>query len=88
LAVGFPTIESLDRIVGEVRPEIVPMPALHLAAKTHLRYRWAGGMRTRLLPGFFSGAQAAVSDAAVLTCDARRLRACFPTVELISPGTD
>ena len=90
LAVGFPTIESLDHFVAEVGLKIVPMPrsALYLAAKTHLRYRRAGGTRTSVLPDFFIGAQAAVSSAAVLTRDARRFRTYFPTVELISPETD
>jgi predicted nucleic acid-binding protein len=90
LAVGFPTIESLDHFVAEVGLKIVPMPrsAFYLAAKTHLRYRRAGGTRTSVLPDFFIGAQAAVSSAAVLTRDARRFRTYFPTVELISPETD
>lgn len=90
LAVGFPTIESLDHFVAEVGLKIVPMPrsALYLAAKTHLRYRRAGGTRTSVLPDFFIGAQAAVSSAAVLTRDARRFRTYFHTVELISPETD
>lgn len=90
LAVGFPTIESLDHFVAEVGLKIVPMPrsALYLAAKTHLRYRRAGGTRTSVLPDFFIGAQAAVSSAAVLTRDARRFRTYFPTIELISPETD
>lgn len=90
LAVGFPTIEALDQFVAEAQLRIVPMPrpALYLAAKTHLRYRRAGGTRTSVLPDFFIGAQAAVSNVAVLTRDARRFRTYFPTVELLSPDTD
>jgi predicted nucleic acid-binding protein len=87
LAVGFPTIESLDRFVADTELKIAPMPraALYLAAKTHLRYRQSGGTRTSVLPDFLIGAQAAVSNAPVLTRDARRFRTYFPTVELFSP---
>lgn len=90
LAVGFPTIESLDRFVADVDLKIVPMPraALYLAAKTHLRYRRSGGTRLNVLPDFFVGAQAAILNTAVLTRDARRFRSHFPTVELRSPDTD
>lgn len=90
LAVGFPTIESLDRFVADVDLKIVPMPraALYLAAKTHLRYRRSGGARLNVLPDFFVGAQAAILNTAVLTRDARRFRSYFPTVELRSPDTD
>jgi predicted nucleic acid-binding protein len=90
LAVGFSTIEALDRFVADVDIKIVPIPraALYLAAKTHLRYRRSGGTRTNVLPDFFVGAQAAVLDVAVLTRDARRFRTYFPTVELFSPDMD
>lgn len=89
LAMGFPTIESLDDFVADTRLKMVPMPtpALYLAAKTHLRYRRAGGTRASVLPDFFIGAHAAVSNAAVLTRDAR-FRTYFPTVKLISPEMD
>lgn len=87
LAVGFSTIESLDRFVSDVDLRIVPMQraALYLAAKTHLRYRQSGGTRTSVLPDFFIGAQAAVSSVRLLTRDARRFRTYFPTVDLFSP---
>ena len=90
LAVGFPTIESLDRFIADVELRIAPMPrsALYLAAKAHLRYRQSGGTRTGVLPDFFIGAQAAVSEAALLTRDARRFRTYFPTIEIISPDMD
>jgi len=90
LAVGFPTIESLDRFVADADLKIAPIPkaALYLAAKTHLRYRRSGGTRTSVLPDFFIGAQAAVLEAAILTRDARRFRTYFPTVELFSPDMD
>jgi predicted nucleic acid-binding protein len=90
LAVGFPTIETLDRFVADTELTIAPMPkaALYLAGKVHLRYRRWGGTRTSVLPDFFIGAQAAVSNATLLTRDARRFRTYFPTLELLSPDTD
>ena len=66
----------------------MPRSALYLAAKAHLRYRQSGGTRTGVLPDFFIGAQAAVSEAALLTRDARRFRTYFPTIEIISPDMD
>jgi predicted nucleic acid-binding protein len=90
LAVGFPTIESLDHFVADVDLKIVPIPraAIYLAAKTHRRYRQSGGTRTSVLPDFFIGAQAAVLKTVVLTRDARWFRTYFPTIELFSPDTD
>jgi predicted nucleic acid-binding protein len=47
--------------------------------------RAAGGARTGVLPDFFIGAHAAVTRLPLLTRDATRYRAYFPTIELIAP---
>jgi predicted nucleic acid-binding protein len=39
------------------------------------------------LPDFFIGAHAAVAGAALLTRDTKRVRAYFPTVRLLEPGS-
>ena len=87
LSVRFDTIEALDAVLddADVTMELIPRPALFLAAKVFRRYRAAGGQRTGVLPDFFIGAHAAVTGFSLLTRDARRFRAYFPTIELITP---
>ena len=87
LSVRFATIETLDAIVGEIGVALtpIPRPALFLAGKAFQRYRLAGGARTGVLPDFFIGAHAAVSGFRLLSRDAQRYRAYFPTLELVTP---
>lgn len=68
--------------------EIVPIPraALFLAGKVFTKYRKSGGSRTGVLPDFFIGAQAAVSQLTLLTRDIGRYRTYFPSLTLITPG--
>ena len=87
LSVRFATIEALDGVLDDagVAIEAIPRPALFLAGKVFQRYRAVGGQRTGVLPDFFIGAHAAVTGFSLLTRDARRFRAYFPTIELITP---
>ena len=50
-----------------------------------IEYRRAGGARSSPLPDFYIGAHAAVTGMSLLTRDAARYRAYFPTVDLITP---
>ncbi|RYE79202.1 MAG: PIN domain-containing protein [Hyphomicrobiales bacterium] len=88
LSVRFDGIEQLDAVLDDIRAELIPMsrPALFLAAKAFRRYRQSGGGRTGVLPDFFIGAHAAVTQLPLLSRDARRYRNYFPEVELIAPG--
>lgn len=87
LAAGFDTIEALDREIEAMglRFEEMPRDALFLAAKAHLLYRKRGGTRAGVLADFFVGAHAAVRRIPLLTRDARRYKACYPTVTLVTP---
>lgn len=87
LSVRSATIEILDAVLDRMNVVRVAMPkqALFLAGKTYQRYRSIGGTRANVLPDFFIGAHAAVSDLALLTRDARRYRHYFPTIDLITP---
>ena len=87
LGAGFASIEALDAVVDEanLRFEDLPRDALFLAAKAHLLYRERGGTRHGVLADFFIGAHAAVRRWPILTRDAGRYRAYFPTVELVTP---
>lgn len=87
LAVRYDSIEDLDGFLDAAGLEMVPMPraALFLAGKVFTKYRHAGGSRTGVLPDFFIGAHAAVSQLPVLTRDIGRYRTYFPSLRLIAP---
>jgi hypothetical protein len=62
-----------------------PRDALFLAGKAHAAYRRRGGTRGAVLADFLVGAHAAVLEVPILTRDATRFRAYFPSVTLVSP---
>ena len=88
LSVGYARIEELDEMIlrAGVVSAAIPHIALFLAGKAFRRYRSAGGTRTGVLPDFFLGAHAVVSDSALITRDAARYRAYFPGIMLITPN--
>lgn len=87
LASTFSTMEALDDTLDALQIPVleIPKPALFLASKAFVKYRRQGGTKNNVLADFFIGAHAAVAGLPVLTRDARRYTAYFPTVELISP---
>lgn len=88
LSVGFATIEEPDETIrgAGVISTAIPRPALFLAGKAFRRYRLAGGIRTGVLPDFFIGAHAVVSDSVLITREAARYRTYFPGITLIAPN--
>jgi predicted nucleic acid-binding protein len=88
LSVRYATIEELDAMIRAARlvSAAIPRPALFLAGKAFQRYRYARGVKSGVLPDFFIGAHAVISDAALITRDARRYRAYFPGIMLIAPN--
>jgi predicted nucleic acid-binding protein len=88
LSVRYTTIEELDAMIREANlvSAAVPRPALFLAGKAFQRYRSAGGIRTGVLPDFFIGAHAVISDSLLITRDAARYRTYFPGIMLIAPN--
>jgi predicted nucleic acid-binding protein len=87
LAVQHATEADLQRSLTALGIELdrAPTSALFLAAKAFRRYRSAGGSRTSVPADFLIGAHAQVSGMPILTRDARRFRAYFPGVKLITP---
>tara|TARA_Y100000815_G_scaffold53969_1_gene43788 strand:+ start:2238 stop:2642 length:405 start_codon:yes stop_codon:yes gene_type:complete len=87
LAVRYDRVEHLEEFVDEAGLVIAPMPraALFLAGKVFTQYRRSGGSRTGVLPDFFIGAHAAVSELPLLTRDVGRYRTYFPSLKLITP---
>ena len=88
LSSQFDEIETLDSAVQSLKLSIIEIPksALFLAGHAFRRYRRAGGTKANVLADFFIGAHAAVARAPLLTRDTRRIRAHFPTVELLAPA--
>jgi predicted nucleic acid-binding protein len=88
LSVGYSRIEELDAMIREVGLVTVAIPrfALFLAGKAFQRYRSAGGVRTGVLPDFFLGAHAVISESVLMTRDAARYRTYFPGIVLIAPN--
>jgi hypothetical protein len=88
LSVRYARIEEVDAMLRDTGLASTAMPraALFLAGKVFQRYRSAGGVRTGVLPDFFIGAHAVISDATLITRDARRYRTYFPSITLISPN--
>jgi predicted nucleic acid-binding protein len=88
VSIGFSTIEELDDALPPdvFERELLPFEAAFLAGKAFLAYRRRGGARPLPLPDFYIGAHAAINSHRVLTRDAQRYRAYFPTVRLLAPS--
>lgn len=87
LSVCYSHMSQLDAMRRQFQIDLSPMTraALFLAGKAYQRYRAAGGIRTGVLPDFFIGAHAVVSNVRLVTRDAPRFRRYFPEIVLISP---
>ena len=87
LSVRYATIEELDAMIREASlvSAAIPPLALILAGKAFQRYRSAGGIRIGVLPDFFIGAHAVISDSLLITRAAARYRTYFPNIMLIAP---
>ena len=79
-----PHIDALLEKLG-VQVLDVSRIAAQGAAHAFRAYRQRGGSKTGVLPDFFIGAHARVTDAQILTRDARPYRTYFPEVKLIAP---
>ena len=63
----------------------LPFEAGFLAGQCFMKYRRRGGERRSPLPDFYVGAHAAIAGLTLLTRDAKRYRAYFPTLQIIAP---
>jgi hypothetical protein len=87
VAVAYSRIEDVDAALPDAffTRVSLPWPAAFLAAQVFKQYRRRGGKRPGVLPDFFIGAHAAVSNLTLLTRDARRYRQYFPKLKVIQP---
>ncbi|MDP2811379.1 MAG: type II toxin-antitoxin system VapC family toxin [Rhodocyclaceae bacterium] len=86
-SVGYERIEEVEAVLRAISLQVLPLPreALFLAGKAFRNYRQRGGTKVGVLPDFFIGAHAAVSNMPLLTRDASRYRSYFPALTLIAP---
>ena len=86
LSIAYEKIEQLEAMLAIAGFHVEPIPreALFLAGKAFMRYRRSRGAKSGVLPDFFIGAHAAVSNYSLLTRDMRRYATYFPTLVLIS----
>lgn len=87
VSAGFTRIEELDEALPRAyyRRAELPWEAGFLAGQAYVRYRRRGGARRPPMPDFYVGAHAAIAGFTLLTRDARRYRAYFPTLTIIAP---
>lgn len=86
-SVGFERIEEVEALFKHLGFESKPIPkeALFLAGKAFLQYKKRKGGKANVLPDFFIGAHAAVSNYQLITRDKGRFSTYFHSVELIMP---
>jgi predicted nucleic acid-binding protein len=87
VSAGFERIEDLDDALPADYYRRLPLPfeAGFLAGQCFVKYRRRGGDRRSPMPDFYIGAHAAIAGLTLLTRDAKRYRAYFPTLEIVAP---
>ena len=87
VAAGFERIEDLDAALpaGHFRRLPLPWEGAFLAGQCFVKYRRRGGARRSPMPDFYIGAHAAIAGLTLLTRDAGRYRAYFPSLRLVAP---
>jgi len=87
VSVGFDRIEDVEDVLPQTYYRRLPLPyeAAFLAGQCFIEYRRRGGARRSPMPDFYIGAHAALAGLTLLTRDATRYRAYFPTLRLIAP---
>ena len=87
VAARFERIEDLEAALPPEHFRRLPLPweGAFLAGQCFIKYRRRGGARRSPMPDFYIGAHAAIAGLTLLTRDARRYRAYFPTLKLVAP---
>ena len=87
VSLAFASPDDLNRYLSASLVQRLPLPyaAAFSAGRALVRYRQSGGQRHVALPDFYIGAHAEADGLTLLTRDAARYRAYFPSVKLIAP---
>jgi hypothetical protein len=88
LLVPGPDAGALDALLDVYDTLRTPLPwaCTSLAAAAFALYRRKGGVKAKLLPVFYVGAHAAVSNFSVLTRDPSPYKNYFPRLEVFAPS--
>lgn len=88
-SIGYALIEEVENLFEHLGFAIkdIPKEALFLAGKAFLQYKKRKGEKGNVLPDFFIGAHAAVSNYGLVTRYRGRFSTYFPSVQLIMPDS-
>jgi len=88
VSVGFQCVEEVENFLDPKMFLHNPLPydAAFLAGKAFLAYRRRGGTKASVLPDFYIGAHAAISDLTLLTRDTARYQTAYPKLTIIPPN--
>ena len=88
-SIGYARIEEVESVFQHLGFALkdIPKEALFLAGKAFLQYKQRKGEKSNVLPDFFIGAHAAVSNYGLVTRDRGRFSTYFPGVQLIMPSS-
>ena len=86
-SIGYARIEEVESVFEHLGFTLkdIPKEALFLAGKAFLQYKKRKDEKGNVLPDFFIGAHAAVSNYGLVTRDRGRFSTYFPGVQLIMP---
>jgi predicted nucleic acid-binding protein len=87
--IGYARIEEVESVFEHLGFALknIPKEALFLAGKAFLQYKKRKGEKGNVLPDFFIGAHAAVSNYWLVTRDRGRFITYFPGLRLIMPDS-
>lgn len=86
VSIAYASAGELDKVLARlsISRHDLSWTAAHLAGQAFMTYRRQGGQKTAPLPDFYIGADAQVSGFTLITRDARRYRAYFPALALVT----
>jgi hypothetical protein len=86
VSIAYASPGDLDRVLARlsIGRHDLPWAAAYPAGQAFLQYRRQGGQKYAPLPDFYIGADALVSSYTLISRDARRYRAYFPGLKLLT----
>lgn len=86
VSIAYASPGELDKVLARlsIGRHDLSWSAAHLAGQAFMQYRRQGGQKTAPLPDFYIGADAQMSGFTLITRDARRYRAYFPALTLVT----
>ena len=90
ISIRFSHIEELDQVLAEsnFKYEHLPWEAAFLAGKCFIKHKKLSKTQSMILPDFYIGAHAAITNRPLLTRDLRRYGYYFRELKLITPKNE